>query len=163
LLLQLENDSQLLLHSEFSDNQQLIDKVYQQCQRSGLSLAVKKHPLDLNHYRIEEHSYWVDGQVEQLAIQATAVVTINSSASVDVLKTQTPLFLLGDSPYNHIGVASKIRIDNLTKRLTAPQNNDVNKRALFFKFLTNQYLLHGAGYSFNTDLLQNKLTGLLHN
>jgi capsular polysaccharide export protein len=162
LLLQLENDSQLLLHSEFSDNQQLIDQVYQQCQQSGFCLAVKKHPLDLNHYQLGEHSYWVDGNIEQLATHATTVVTINSSATVDVLKTQTPLLLLGESPYHHAGVAQTITMDALSQQLTTPDSIDVQQRTLFLQFLANQYLLQGAGYSFNTDLLQQKLTGLLH-
>lgn len=161
LLLQLELDSQLLCHSEFFDNQSLIDQVFEHCHNCGMKLAIKKHPLDLKTYNLPTESYWVEGKLEQLGSQAVAVVTINSSASVEILKTTTPLYLLGASAYNHPGVANYININQLNDKLNNHQEQKTNQRKLFLNYISDSYLLKGAGYSFHPRLLKNKLEQLL--
>ncbi len=95
LLLQLENDSQFLLHSPFESNQEVIDLVSDFAKKNHCKLALKRHPLDDGTYSLAEHVYMVDGKITELAKVAKMVFTINSSASIDVLRTNTPLILLG--------------------------------------------------------------------
>lgn len=161
LLLQLELDSQLLIYSKFFNNQELISKLESKCKEKGLELAVKKHPLDCKIYQVSKDTIFVDGVVSKLSQQAKMVFTVNSSAALQVMKTSTPLYLLGDSVYNKPYVATKVDInsfdfDELDKIETKKSNRDD-----FLELINYNYLLHGAGFSFNNDLLETKLKELL--
>ncbi|KGY07245.1 phosphoribosylamine--glycine ligase [Vibrio sinaloensis] len=162
LLLQLENDSQFLLHSQFYSNQQVIDLLSQLADENGCNLAVKCHPLDEKSYTLSEHAYIVDGEITELSDMASVVFTINSSASIDVLKTKTPLILLGESIYNREGVAQRYNPDEGLSLFNLA-NLDVSnsKRKLFLSYLRNQYLVRGAGYSFCSECLRYRLEQLL--
>lgn len=161
LLLQLELDSQLLIYSEFANNQELISKLESKCKEKGLELAVKKHPLDCKTYQVSEDTIFVNGVISKLSEQAKMVFTVNSSAALQVMKTSTPLYLLGDSVYNKPYIATQVDInsfdfDELDKIEIKKSNRDN-----FLKLINYNYLLHGAGFSFNNDLLETKLKELL--
>jgi len=161
LLLQLELDSQLLIYSEFNNNQELISKLECKCKEKGLQLAIKKHPLDSNTYQVGKDTIFVDGIINKLSKQAKMVFTVNSSAALQVIKTSTPLYLLGDSVYDKQYVATKVDINNFD--FSALDKIETKKcyRDNFLKLINNNYLLHGAGFSFNNDLLEVKLKELL--
>ena len=161
LLLQLELDSQLLIYSEFSNNQELISKLECKCKEKGLHLAIKKHPLDSNIYQVSKETMFVDGVVSKLSELAKMVFTVNSSAALQVMKTSTPLYLLGDSVYDRQYVASKVDINNLDFSALDKIETKKSYRDNFLKLINNSYLLHGAGFSFNNDLLASKLKELL--
>ncbi|MDE1231505.1 phosphoribosylamine--glycine ligase [Vibrio aestuarianus] len=163
LLLQLENDSQFLLHSSFKSNQEVIDLVASFTDFHKMNLAIKRHPLDDKKYTLAENSYYIEGKVKELAAAADIVLTINSSASVDVLRTSTPLILMGDSIYLRDGVASRIDLEQPTDLMEeAAKNIDLVKREHFINYLYHDYLVKGAGYSYNTDYLNYKLKQILN-
>ncbi|MEZ9463063.1 phosphoribosylamine--glycine ligase [Vibrio splendidus] len=162
LLLQLETDSQFLLYSPFQSNQQLIDLVSVLAKDIHCHLAIKSHPLDRNMYSIDSSSYFVEGNIKTLSESAKAVFTINSSASVEVMKTNTPLILLGDSIYWREGVADKLNILSAKVKLNISNLKvDQLKRECFLNYLRDDYLVHGAGYSFCPEHLKNKLEKIL--
>lgn len=162
LLLQLESDSQILIHSSFSCNQQVIDLVSEFAKNKGLEVAVKYHPLSERNYHLRKNCYVVDGQVAALANDSELVFTINSSASVDVLKTDTPLVLLGESIYDYPGIAHKIDLEKeSTIRLDNIPEVNTTLRHRFLDYLKNDYLLYGAGYSYDDEVLRNKLKSIL--
>lgn len=157
LLLQLEHDSQFLMYSDFYSNQEVIDRVHQKCRELGLKLGIKKHPLDFSEYRLENSAYFVDGSLVDLINESQFVITINSSAIVTVLKSQKPLFVIGDSMYQ-FGLAlehCKIETINLDKK----QCN--LERQVYLKKLKDNYLLIGSGYDYCPSLLKCKLKQLL--
>lgn len=156
LLLQLENDSQFLLHSPFKTNQEVIDLVSSIAKEHNCNLAIKLHPLDDQKYILDDHVFLVDGKIIDLANSADAVFTINSSASIDVLKTKTPLVLMGESIYCREGVADKLNADKVIS-----SNVDEQARQSFLSYLHDEYLVHGAGYSFCDDHLKHKLEQIL--
>jgi capsular polysaccharide export protein len=160
LLLQLELDSQLLIHSRFKNNQEVINLVQKKCTESGLTLKIKKHPLDLNHYQAPSSCY-LDGGIYSLAKQASLVVTVNSSAALQVLKTKTPLILLGDSIYHKNGVAQHVNLADISNLKNNYPLVCIEKRRTFIKLISNNYLLWGAGYSYNMNMLEKKLSQLL--
>ncbi|WP_447062645.1 capsular polysaccharide export protein, LipB/KpsS family [Vibrio alginolyticus] len=157
LLLQLEHDSQFLMYSDFYSNQEVIDRVYEKCSTLGLKLGIKKHPLDFNEYRLESSAYFVDGSLVDLINEAKIVITINSSAIVTVLKSQTPLFVVGDSMYQFGLALEHCRIEMINI-----ENKQCNlERQKYLKKLKDNYLLVGAGYDYCPSLLKRKLKQLL--
>ena len=161
-LMQLENDSQLLLHSEFSYNQPLIDRLAEQCGKVGLLLAIKKHPLDFNTYHLPSNAYFIDGHIAQLARKSQCVVSVNSSSVIEVFSTSIPVYLLGRSVYAHRGVAEFCILDDLAKKIKKQEEPmDVSGRGQFLDYLKNSYLLHGAGYQIQTNAVADKLNQLL--
>lgn len=163
LLLQLEHDSQFLLHSPFNTNQEVIELAHIIARSKGLKLAIKRHPLDENQYNLPNDAYYVDGKVAQLASMADVVLTINSSASIDVLKTSTALVMLGDSIYNYKGVAEYLDIKAQDKfKYTFDVKINARARQRFIDYLNCEYLLQGAGYAYCSQNLQKKLEKILN-
>lgn len=162
LLLQLENDSQFLLHSPFKSNQEVVNLVAGLAKSAKMNLAVKRHPLDEKEYLLDENSYYVEGKIADLARAAEAVFTINSSASIEVLKTVTPLILMGESIYAYKGVAVALDF-NCPSESIVKAKNEVNfvTRQKFLHYLSNEYLVQGAGYSFCSKHLKHKLEQIL--
>lgn len=161
LLLQLELDSQLLIYSEFNNNQELISKLEKKCNDKGLKLSIKKHPLDSNTYQVSKGTTFVDGVVSKLSQQAKMVFTVNSSAALQVMKTSTPLYLLGDSIYDREYIATRVDINSLDFDELDIIETKKSHRENFIKLINNNYLLYGAGFSFNNKLLEIKLNELL--
>ncbi|MGR5238559.1 capsular polysaccharide export protein, LipB/KpsS family [Vibrio alfacsensis] len=157
LLLQLEHDSQFLMNSDFYSNQEVIDRVYEKCCELGVKLGIKKHPLDFNEYRLENRAHFVDGSLINLINESKFVITINSSAIVTVLKSQTPLFVIGESMYK-FGLA----LEHCQIEMINLENKQCNiERQNYLKKLKDNYLLIGAGYDYCPLLLKNKLKQLL--
>ncbi len=164
LLLQLEQDSQVLLYSEYKSNQEIITAVEAYAESKGLQLAIKKHPLDIKSYDARESSQWVYGCVKALSDAAKLVITVNSSAVVDVLQTETPLLLLGESLYNYQGIASKLvtgKPNAHDQTMIEPQIVCIESRRNFIRYLKNEYLTTGAGFSYDEQLLHKKVKTLL--
>jgi len=157
LILQLERDSQFLMYSEFQNNQEVIDRVQEQCKKLNLNLAIKRHPLDDLQYTLNERSYLVCGEVEKFSNQAELVISVNSSAILTVLKSKTPLFIVGDSLYQYKEMVAHTPIEKID--LSKPQS--VKDRHYFYDKLKANYLMLGAGYSFDNILLKEKLNQLL--
>lgn len=160
LLLQLENDSQILVHSKFKSNQEIIERVEKQAEKLGVRLFIKKHPLDTSYYQCGDNVNWVSGDVKQLSQYAKLVITVNSSAAIDVLHTPTPMLLLGDSIYNYPNVGVQCDIEDI---YDVYQNIsiDVDKRKKFINSIEKNYLLRGSGFSYCDGLIRIKLKSLL--
>ncbi|MFB9213679.1 capsular polysaccharide export protein, LipB/KpsS family [Vibrio sinaloensis] len=164
LLLQLDYDSQFLIHSPFSNNDQVISEVENLAKKKNYKLAIKKHPLDTRDYRLGQNSYFAQGGVLALAKQAEAVFTVNSSASIEVLKTSKPLLMLGESLYDYEGITTRVSKKNQDYCIElAKKKMNPNGRNAFIDFLLNEYLILGAGYSYSDDILAKKLNVLLNN
>ena len=162
LILQLENDSQILVHSRYENNQSLIDDVIQNTKNLGCRLFIKKHPLDTKDYTIMGHAAWVDAPIKSLSRKAELVVTVNSSAAVDVIKTKTPMFLLGDSIYAQSGVARRINCIDIEGEYKRKESSvSIKSRKNFINYLKFYYLLPGSGFSYDKEILKNKVISLI--
>ncbi|MGR5537564.1 phosphoribosylamine--glycine ligase [Vibrio campbellii] len=163
LFLQLENDSQILQHSRFKNNSQVIESALKIAKELGFKLAIKRHPLDSNEYNRSDDIAFVDGDNKALSQQASLVITVNSSAVIDVIETKTPLILLGESIYARrgLGVFGCVSENSKTLYSNALKNVSVKERGNFLAYLRNIYLLPGAGASYQSEALINKLDHLL--
>ncbi|GAB2649664.1 capsular polysaccharide export protein, LipB/KpsS family [Vibrio panuliri] len=163
LFLQLENDSQIVQHSSYNSNEQIIKLVGAFCEKNNLNLVIKKHPLDPKSYSFSNYQQFVDGDNKILSKQADLVITVNSSAVIDVLDTNTPLILLGKSIYARrgLGIYWSGTEESTSVYQKAIKNVCTKERENFLAYLANNYLLTGAGASYQTELLVSKLDFLL--
>ncbi|OTA14787.1 capsular polysaccharide export protein HscB [Xenorhabdus vietnamensis] len=165
--LQLEEDTQILIHSNIKSNQLLIKEI-EKCVRNvnpNISILFKKHPNDNKNYILDCNSQMVLGGVHELAEKAKLSITINSSAAIDIIKTDCPLILLGNSIYDKDDIAIKSNLANLEKTIYSilinketPHTKKARKE--YLDYLYYNYSLHGAGYSYNMNKIKNKLTEL---
>ncbi len=159
--MQLENDTQILIHSEFSSNQELINQIEESvygCAINNVRVIFKKHPNDVKNYTIDDKSLFVSGSIQEISESSCLAITVNSSAAIDILRTNVPLFLLGSSIYSKSGVAVEVRVQDLQKYvkqvlLGKDQFFSKDKRNLFLKFLLEEYSVIGAGFSYDDEEL----------
>lgn len=159
--MQLENDTQILIHSEFSSNQELINQIEESvygCAIDNVRVIFKKHPNDVRNYIIDDRSVFVSGSIQEISESSRLAITVNSSAAIDILRTNVPLFLLGSSIYSKFGVAIEVRVQELQKYvkqvlLGREQFFSKDKRNLFLKFLLEEYSVIGAGFSYDDEEL----------
>ncbi|MBD2809885.1 hypothetical protein ID853_03060 [Xenorhabdus sp. Vera] len=162
--LQLEEDTQILIHSSIKSNQYLIKEI-EKCiynVNPDINILFKKHPNDNKNYNLSFNSRMVLGGIQELAEKSKLSITINSSAAIDIIKTDCPLILLGDSIYGKEGIAIKSSLDNLEENIFSilmdKEITHIKKaRKKYLDYLYYNYSLHGAGYSYNMDIIKSKL------
>jgi capsular polysaccharide export protein len=85
--LQLETDSQLVLHSPFRGNQEFIGFVSERVRTvcPTAELVFKRHPMDTCRYRLPHGGHWYAGNIARLYDRAPVVVCVNSTVGFDAL------------------------------------------------------------------------------
>lgn len=159
--LQLEDDTQMLIHSEYKSNQYIISEIEKQFLTQKVSIVFKKHPNDTNNYILGSKSFFAEGAIIKLAEKAVLSITVNSSAAIDIIKTNCPLFLLGDSIYNFEGIGTKISMSEICheyiKLCSGKKYADRDKRDAYISFLKDVYSVHGAGFSYDINEIKRSL------
>ncbi|WP_163922387.1 hypothetical protein [Photobacterium sp. Alg240-V54] len=162
LILQLENDSQLLVHGDRIRNQDLIDIFETKCEMYNRRLIIKMHPLEINKFNIKETTHIVDSCIKKISLISDYVFTVNSSASLLVLETPTPLYLLGNSVFANEGVAERVVLDDIDTLISNDDNYQyTSKRKEFLNYVKHNYLLHGAGFSYHNENIHQKLNQIM--
>ncbi|PMK98505.1 hypothetical protein BCT90_22155 [Vibrio lentus] len=156
--LQLEDDTQILIHSSIKSNQKLIELIEYHISKidGNRNIFFKKHPNDTRDYKLGDNSYFVSGSIRKLAENSSLAITINSSAAIDIIKTDTPLLLLGESIYNKKNVALKVDKESFGAVVRCVLiNNDKyhtrHARDEYINYLFEFYSLHGAGFMYDDD------------
>nr|WP_269459983.1 hypothetical protein [Vibrio rumoiensis] len=154
--LQLELDTQFLVHSDFSKIQEVIDLIQQSFTELGLGdnyeLVFKLHPNDLNKYSFESYSKITKANIDNNFLEnVSLVISVNSSALLQVLSTNTPIITLGRSIYNFENVSIESNKENLVSniRVQLSENIDMDKRRHYIEYLRFVYSIQGAGNSFS--------------
>ncbi|HEQ3588131.1 hypothetical protein [Vibrio harveyi] len=166
--LQLELDTQLLIHSDFSSNQEVISLIEIAFYEAGLcdkyDLVFKKHPNDQQEYNFSNFSKLTNVAITTEFLQnVSLVISVNSSALLQVLSTPTPVITLGRSIYDVPGVAFHSNGKNLALDIKSQLDTvvDVERRYHYVDYLKLVYSIQGAGNSFSKsqiDKIMNKLT-----
>ncbi|CAH6794543.1 Phosphoribosylamine--glycine ligase [Vibrio chagasii] len=152
--LQLQEDTQLLVHSDFKNNQQVIDLIYNCFHNLGLSkdydLIFKLHPNDTNTYRFDQGSKVVDSEINQSFLSnVVLVISVNSSALLNVIETNIPIITLGRSIYDLPGVCqySSVRdLESNIKKSVLQRDFDISRRHDYLNYLKREYSINGSGY-----------------
>lgn len=165
--LQLELDTQLLIHSDFNNNQEVIDLITRSFLKLELSskydIIFKKHPNDTAEYDFSPDVKVVDNIIDDEFLSVCKlVIGVNSTALLSVLATKIPLITLGRSIYDIDGVcvysSRNELLDNIDKVFRG--DFDISKRKDYIYFLKQTYSIKGAGYSFSDTEIQRILNKL---
>lgn len=155
--MQLEHDTQFLIHSDFSSNQALLNEVEGAFYRSTLTnshrLVVKLHPNDLGTYQADERTLFTKGNTTALVNQAEAVVSVNSTVCMEALETDKPLFVLGRAFFARQDLCQPVRVSELSQALSNPNPVSRANRKGFLYYLKYHYSVQGAGFSFTENEL----------
>jgi capsular polysaccharide export protein len=102
LPLQLESDSQLVLHSPFSGNQEFLDVVSAEVRRhaTGATILVKRHPMDAHRYRLPAGVRWVGGNLGRFFEADPLVVCVNSTVGFEAAVHGVRVICFGASFYD---------------------------------------------------------------
>lgn len=156
--MQLENDTQFLIHSDFSSNQSLLQQVENAFYRSSLAsthqLVVKLHPNDLGCYQAEGNTLFTKVNTTSLVNASAAVISVNSTVCMEALETDKPLYVLGRAFFARSDVAQPCEIAQLSEALSRPNHVNVDVRRGFLHYLKYEYSIHGAGFSYTKKQLQ---------
>jgi len=99
--LQLETDSQLVLHSPFAGNQAFIDFVAANVTRVAPQAAIvfKRHPMDATRYRLPPGARLVGGNLARFNAARPVFVCINSTVGFEALVRGERVICLAPSFY----------------------------------------------------------------
>ncbi len=156
--MQLENDTQFLIHSDFSSNQALLKEVEKAFYQSDLAkthqLVVKLHPNDLGSYQADANTVFTKANTTELVNDSTAVISVNSTVCMEALETDKPLFVLGRAFFARNDICQPVTLATLSQALSCPEPVDCDCRRGFIRYLKYHYSVQGAGFSFHQSELQ---------
>lgn len=160
--LQVHNDAQLHVHSDFDSIEAFIDAVVSSFARSApldTHLIIKHHPMDRgyhNHSRLigelvrmhgvqDRVRYIHDQHLPTLLEHARGVVLVNSTVGLSALYHSTPLMACGTAIYDMQGLTYQGSLDDFWKQVeTNPVDRELYLR--FRNYLIEHTQLNGNFY-----------------
>jgi len=164
--LQVNTDTQVLVHSDFIDMQEFIDCVetaYQQLPpeiQQQYRLVFKIHPMEqgIYHYRFHKNSLINQSDSQQLIAKARLVITINSTVGFEALLQHKSVLVLGNAFYKISGITVSSTQANLVNAILATINEDtaIDVRLIeqFIAYLKYEYQINGNVYYYDKHTLQ---------
>ncbi len=171
--LQLVEDSQIEVHSQFDSIYEFIDHILDSFVRNANpnhKLLFKGHPLDseLINYRkyiitaakrfgLENRvTYIHDGVVPNILDHAMGTVTVNSTVGLQAIHHRCPVMCIGSSIYNHSELTFSGTLDQFWVNPSTPDNEKYRK---FRNFLHQECLVAGGFY--RTNAIKEVVAGLV--
>lgn len=163
--LQVYNDSQLTVHSDFPSVETFIQHVVESFAShapGGTHLVFKHHPMDRGHRHygrllgqlaqvqsLRGRLHYVhDLRLPMLLRHSLGAVTVNSTAGLSALYHRVPVVCLGKSFYDGCGLTHQNGLDSFWRTPIGPQPRDVQRlRAL----MLNESLVPGSFYAGGID------------
>ncbi|AOI81611.1 capsular biosynthesis protein [Burkholderia cepacia] len=159
--LQLNSDSQIVVHSPFDGVRDAIAKVIQsfaRCAPANSLLVIKNHPLDtgLIDYRqyaerlacefdVAERLRFINaGHLPTLLEHACGVVVVNSTVGLSALHHRCPLITLGTAIYDMPGLAWQGELDDFWQGAPPP---DMNLYQAFLDYVVHHTQINGDFYT----------------
>lgn len=158
LPLQLNSDYQIRIHSPFGNMRaalRFVIKSFAQHAPAGVSLVVKRHPLDpglvgwdrltrrlASYYGVADRVvYLSDWDIAEVVDKSLGVVTVNSTVGTLALNSGKPVVVLGHSVYKIPGVVYRAGLDDFWAAPAAP---DMQLYAAFRSVLVDRCLIRGG-------------------
>lgn len=170
---QVNDDSQILVHSNFNHMLDFIEVVISSVEKynlkyqDNLSIIFKEHPMDIGKinyqtvYNLYSHRddliFLKSGNVNSLIANSEAVVTINSTVGLEAIEQYKPVICLGNAFYCIPNIANFARSDNLEDVLYRSIINNPNKTLIdnFLNYLKYNYQFPGDEYFYNKEVVEN--------
>ena len=163
--LQVNTDTQILVHSQYESMQAFISHVEKTfyAERSDVSLVFKPHPMDKGkEYVFDSKSLVVDNETSQLIQGSEFIITINSTVGFEAIQSYKTVIVLGEAFYKipKLCITSSIRSfrEDLLRCLNqrAPINTQLVDKFVFY--LKNEYQVNGNLFNYDaamfTDIKQ---------
>ena len=158
LPLQLNSDYQIRIHSPFGNMRaalRFVIKSFAQHAPEGVSLVVKRHPLDpglvgwdrltrrlARHYGVADRVvYLADWDITDVVERSLGVVTVNSTVGTLALNVGKPVVVLGHAVYKVPGVVYTGKLDEFWLSPRAP---DLSLYSAFRRVLIDRCLVRGG-------------------
>lgn len=160
--LQVHNDAQVHVHSEFDSVEAFIEHVIVSFSRHGPGdalLVIKHHPMDRGYHdrtrliSVLARQYGIEGRVRYIHDQhlptllehARGVVVLNSTVGLSALHHGTPLKVCGTALYDMEGLTFQNRLDDFWAQAQAASvDRDLFDR--FQRYLVKNTQLNGSFY-----------------
>lgn len=144
ILLQLNGDSQIKVHSGFRSTRQFVEHCITEfaASRSSESLLVfKNHPLDsgvidlrrviadeAERHGVQDHVFFVEtGKLVPLIDRAISATAINSTACHQALLRGIPTLVLGRAVFNHPQIVSRMKMADFFRMRPVKDHADYEK------------------------------------
>lgn len=159
--LQLNSDSQIVVHSPFDGVRDAIAKVMRSFASNApgdAKLVIKNHPLDTGLVDYKRYSeslagelgmrdrlHFIDaGHLPTLLEHAKSAVVVNSTVGLSALHHRCPLIALGTAIYDIAGLTWQGSIDDFWRLAEAP---DVNLYEAFLDYVIHHTQINGDFYT----------------
>lgn len=163
LPLQVHDDSQIVVHSDFSAIEQVIETVVSSFAghlkegRKKDLLVIKHHPMDRGHtnfsqfiknlsriYRIEKQIIYIhDISVPDLLKKVSGCITVNSTIGLQALYRGVPTINLGKSFYNKLGITYQGSLEEFWDNLDRVDMKNIKS---FRNYLLHHTQVNGSLY-----------------
>ncbi|KAE9526002.1 capsule biosynthesis protein [Testudinibacter aquarius] len=162
LPLQVYDDSQINVHSDYSSVAQFLREVldsFAQTAPDNLSLIVKHHPMDrgfidyqqvINEYKaryshLNTRLYYIhDVPMPVFLRYGKGMVTLNSTSGISALLHAMPVITLGRAHYNIPGLTYQGKLDNFWH---TPEKPNMKLFSAYRRFHLNKTQLNGSFYN----------------
>ena len=177
VLLQLNGDSQLKVHSNFRSTSHFVEHCISEFAASGTQdslLVFKNHPLDngvidldriirneAERHGLGDRVFFVEtGKLVPLLEHSISAVAINSTACHQALLRGIPTLVLGKAVFNHPQIVSRMRLADFFRLRPCKSNADYEK---LISVMRQTCQFNGGFYSDESRevLLPNLVRGLL--
>lgn len=160
--LQVNTDTQILIHSDFKDMQEFISLVEKEFYslESDISLVFKIHPMEqgIVEYRFDSRSLVVNSDTNELVKNSECVVTINSTVGFEAIEKHKKVLVLGEAFFKIDGISvcssKKSFKDELVRVLDGSIELDNEAIEAFVKYLKYEYQVNGNLFSWSDETLE---------
>lgn len=160
--LQVNTDTQLLIHSDFKDMQEFISLVEREFYslKSNIGLVFKIHPMEkgIVEYKFDSRSLVVDSDTNELVKNSECVVTINSTVGFEAIENHKKVLVLGEAFFKIDGMAicssKKSFRDDLTRVFDGSVELDDEAIEAFVKYLKYEYQVNGNLFNWSNETLE---------
>ena len=161
--IQVNEDTQILVHSDFNNMQEFISKVENDVYSldSDLSLVFKIHPMESGavRYKFNDKSIVVDTDIARLIKDSEFVVTINSTVGLEAIQLNKVVLVLGESFFKIDGIVICSSKDSFRDDLIRIINKkiiivDIESMNSFMEYLMYKYQVNGNLFNYNNTTMK---------
>lgn len=167
--LQVPTDTQCLIHSDFSDTQEVINLIESEFKESelfhkGSKLVFKSHPMDNSAYKLDHKiSEFSHINTDKLISESLMVITVNSTVGFEALKEFKNVYTLGESFYSTFKGITKnstplkdfLNTENIDCKFN---KNDLRK---FIEAIRSDYQIEGSIFNYNDKSFEQMLNKIV--
>jgi len=167
--LQVNTDTQILVHSQYENMQAFISHVEKTfyAEQSDISLVFKQHPMDKGEeYKFDARSIISNNSTSQLIKDSEFIITINSTVGFEAIQHYKQVIVLGEAFYKIPKLCIASSINRFQKDLIICLNSkfqiDHGLVDKFIYYLKYKYQINGNLFNYDQEMLA-KVQQLIEN